>query len=87
MPTLRDFWLVEARLSYREQVLAALGVINPIVDPGPSDLFPLGAAEPLALRRPVWPIVDPAVTDRVRLAESLLRLPPQGDPAATVLVS
>ena len=83
MPTLRDFYLVEARLSYLEQILGALGLINPIVDPGPSDLSRLGTAELLALRRPGGPIVDPAVTDRVRLAESLLRRPPQGDPAAT----
>ena len=83
MPTLRDLYLVEARLSYLEQILAALGLINPIVDPGPSDLSRLGTAELLALRRPGGPIVDPAVTDRVRLAESLLRRPPQGDPAAT----
>ena len=83
MPTLRDFYLVEARLSYLEQILGALGLINPVVDPGPSDLSRLGAAELLALRRPGGPIVDPAVTDRVRLAELLLRRPPHGDPPAS----
>jgi len=82
MPTLRDFYLIEARLSYLEQILAALGLINP-VDPAPSDFARLGAAQLEAFRRPGGPIVDPAVSDRVRLAESLLRRPPQGDPAAT----
>jgi len=82
MPTLRDFYLIEARLSYLEQILAALGLINP-VDPAPSDISRLGAAQLEAFRRPGGPIVDPAVSDRVRLAESLLRRPPQGDPAAT----
>jgi hypothetical protein len=80
MPTLRDFYLVEARLSYLEQILATLGLINPVVDPGPSDLSRLGGAELASLHRP---IVDPAVTDRVRLAESLLRRPPHGDPAVS----
>ena len=56
------------------------GLINP-VDPAPSDLSRLGGAQAEAFRRP-GPIVDPVVTDRVRLAESLLRRPPQGDPAA-----
>ena len=82
MPTLRDFYLIEARLSYLEQILAALGLINP-VDPAPSDISRLGATQLEAFRRPGGPIVDPAVSDRVRLAESLLRRPPQGDPAAT----
>ena len=77
MPTLRDFYLVEARLSYLEQILATLGLINP-VDPAPSDLSRLGGAELQSLHRP---IVDPAVSDRVRLAEALLRRPPHGDPA------
>jgi hypothetical protein len=81
MPTLRDLYLIDARLSYLEQILAALGLINP-VDPAPSDLSRLGGSQFEAFRRP-GPIVDPAVTDRVRLAESLLRRPPQGDPAAT----
>ena len=81
MPTLRDLYLIDARLSYLEQILAALGLINP-VDPAPSDLSRLGSSQFEAFRRP-GPIVDPAVTDRVRLAESLLRRPPQGDPAAT----
>jgi hypothetical protein len=80
MLTLRDLYLIDARLSYLEQILAALGLINP-VDPAPSDLSRLGGAQVEAFRRP-GPIVDPAVTDRVRLAESLLRRPPQGDPAA-----
>jgi hypothetical protein len=80
MPILRDLYLIDARLSYLEQILAALGLINP-VDPAPSDLSRLGGAQAEAFRRP-GPIVDPAVTDRVRLAESLLRRPPQGDPAA-----
>jgi hypothetical protein len=48
MPTLRGFYLVEARPSYLEQILAALGPINPIVDPEPSDLSRLGTAELLA---------------------------------------
>ena len=80
MPTLPDFYLIDARLSYLEQILAALGLINP-VDPAPSDISRLGGSQVEALRRP-GPIVDPAVSDRVRLAESLLRRPPQGDPAA-----
>ena len=80
MPNLRDLYLIDARLSYLEQILAALGLINP-VDPAPSDISRLGGAQFEAFRRP-GPIVDPAVTDRVRLAESLLRRPPQGDPAA-----
>ncbi|HMD63173.1 MAG TPA: hypothetical protein VKF83_04260 [Stellaceae bacterium] len=80
MPTLRDLYLIDARVSYLEQILAALGLINP-VDPAPLDLSRLGGAQVEAFRRP-GPIVDPAVTDRVRLAESLLRRPPQGDPAA-----
>ena len=79
MPTLRDFYLVEARLSYLEQILATLGLINP-VDPAPSDLSRLGGAELQSLHRP---IVDPAVSDRVRLAEALLRRPPHGDPPAS----
>ena len=82
MPTLRDFYLIEARLSYLEQILAALGLINP-VDPAPSDISRLGAAQLEAFRRPGGPIVDPAVSDRVRLAESLLRRPPHGDPPAS----
>jgi hypothetical protein len=81
MPNLRDLYLIDARLSYLEQILAALGLINP-VDPAPSDISRLGGVSSEAFRRP-GPIVDPAVTDRVRLAESLLRRPPQGDPAAT----
>jgi hypothetical protein len=81
MPSLRDLYLIDARLSYLEQILAALGLINP-VDPAPSDISRLGGASSEVFRRP-GPIVDPAVTDRVRLAESLLRRPPQGDPAAT----
>ena len=81
MPSLRDLYLFDARLSYLEQILAALGLINP-VDPAPSDISRLGGVSSEAFRRP-GPIVDPAVTDRVRLAESLLRRPPQGDPAAT----
>ncbi|HEX4617794.1 MAG TPA: hypothetical protein VGN21_06830 [Stellaceae bacterium] len=80
MPTLRDIYLIDARLSYLEQILAALGLINP-VDPAPSDISRLGGGQVEAFRRP-GPIVDPAVSDRVRLAESLLRRPPQGDPAA-----
>jgi len=81
MPTLRDLYLIDARLSYLEQILAALGLINP-VDPAPSDISRLGGGTQVeAFRRP-GPIVDPAVSDRVRLAESLLRRPPQGDPAA-----
>jgi hypothetical protein len=80
MPTLRDLYLIEARLTYLEEILAALGLINP-VDPAPSDISRLGG-QVEALRRP-GPIVDPAVSDRVRLAESLLRRPPHGDPAAT----
>jgi hypothetical protein len=82
MPTLRDLYLIDARVSYLEQILAALGLINP-VDPAPWDISRLGGAQVEAFRRPgPGPIVDPAVTDRVRLAESLLRRPPQGDPAA-----
>ena len=61
MPTLRDFYLIEARLSYLEQILAALGLINP-VDPAPSDISRLGAAQLEAFRRPGGPIVDPAVS-------------------------
>lgn len=80
MPSLRDIYLIDARLSYLEQILAALGLINP-VDPAPSDISRLGVGQVEAFRRP-GPIVDPAVSDRVRLAESLLRRPPQGDPAA-----
>lgn len=83
MPTLRDLYLIDARLTYLEQILAALGLINP-VDPPPPDVSRLGGSVAEAYyRRPGGPIVDPAVTDRVRLAESLLRRPPQGDPAAT----
>ncbi len=82
MPTLRDLYLIDARISYLEQVLAALGLINP-GDPPPSEFSRFGAAQLEAFRRPGGPIVDPAVSDRVRLAESLLRRPPQGDPAAT----
>src|SRR5713101_1955582 len=81
MPSLRDLYLFDARLSYLEQVLAALGLINS-VDPPPSDISRLGGAQFEAFRRP-GPIVDPAVTDRVRLAESLLRRPPHGDPPAS----
>jgi hypothetical protein len=81
MPISRDLYLIDARLSYLEQILAALGLINP-VDPAPSDISRLGGGQIEAFRRP-GPIVDPAVSDRVRLAESLLRRPPQGDPAAT----
>jgi hypothetical protein len=80
MPNLRDLYLIDARISYLEQVLAALGLINP-GDPAPSDISRLGGAQFEAFRWP-GPIVDPAVTDRVRLAESLLRRPPQGDPAS-----
>jgi hypothetical protein len=82
MPTLRDFYLIDARLSYLEQILASLGLISP-VDPAPPDISRLGATQFEAFRRPGGPIVDPTVSDRVRLAESLLRRPPQGDPAAT----
>lgn len=83
MPTVRDLYLIDARLSYIEQILTALGLINP-GDPPPSDLSRFGGSAVEALfRRPGGPIVDPAVSDRVRLAESLLRRPPQGDPAAT----
>ena len=81
MPISRDLYLIDARLSYLEQILAELGLINP-VDPAPSDISRLGGGQIEAFRRP-GPIVDPAVSDRVRLAESLLRRPPQGDPAAT----
>ena len=83
MPTLRDVYILEARIAYIEQILTALGLINP-GDPPPSDFSRLGGPVAEALfRRPGGPIVDPAVSDRVRLAESLLRRPPQGDPAAT----
>ena len=81
MPDYRALYLIDARLSYLEQILAALGLINS-VDPPPPDITRFGGAQAEAFRRP-GPIVDPAVTDRVRLAESLLRRPPQGDPAAT----
>ena len=79
MPDLRDLYLLDARLAYIEQVLAVLGLIQ--VDPPPSDFSRLGRAQAEAFRRS-GPIADPAVSDRVRLAESLLRRPPQGDPAA-----
>ena|SRR5215469_14074193 len=81
MRSLRDLYLIDARLTYVEQILAALGLINP-VDPPPPDVSRLGGAQLEAFHRP-GPIVDPAVTDRVRLAELLLRRPPQGDPPAT----
>jgi hypothetical protein len=64
-------------LSYVEQLLAAWQV-----DPPPPDLSRQGVATD-ALRRPGGPIVDPAVSDRVRMAEALLRRPHPGDPAAT----
>jgi hypothetical protein len=83
VPTLRDLYIIDARLSYIEQILTALGLINP-GDPPPPDIGRLGGSVAEAFyRRPGGPIVDPAVSDRVRLAESLLRRPPQGDPAAT----
>src|SRR5215469_3095280 len=81
MRSLRDLYLIDARLTYVEQILAALGLINP-VDPPPPDVSRLGGAQLEAFHRP-GPIVDPAVTDRVRLAELLLHRPPQGDPPAT----
>jgi hypothetical protein len=79
MSDLRNLYLLDARLSYIEQILALLGIIQ--VDPPPSDFSRLGRSQLEAYRRP-GPIVDPAVSDRVRLAESLLHRPPQGDPAA-----
>jgi hypothetical protein len=82
MPTLRDLYLIDARLSYLEQLLAALGLINP-GDPPASDLSRLGGSQVEAFRRPGGPIVDPAVSDRVRLAESLLSRGPHGDPPVT----
>jgi hypothetical protein len=82
MPSLRDLYLLDARLSYVEQILATLGLINP-VDPAPPDVSRLGSLQAEALRRPGGPIVDPAASDRVRLAEALLHRPPHGDPAAS----
>src|SRR5215472_3675835 len=81
MRSLRDLYLIDARLTYVEQILAALGLINP-VDPPPPDISRLGGAQLEAFHRP-GPIVDPAVTDRVRLAELLLHRPQHGDPPVT----
>jgi hypothetical protein len=78
MTTLRDVYLFDARLSYLEQILAAWQV-----DPPPPDLSRQGLMTEAARRPGVGPIVDPAASDRVRLAEALLRRPPPGDPAAT----
>jgi hypothetical protein len=80
MPSERDIFLLDARLSFVEQILVNLGFIN-TADPPPSDISRLGGLQAQA-RRP-GPIVDPAASDRVRLAELLLKRPPQGDPAAS----
>jgi hypothetical protein len=82
VPTVRDFYLIDARISYIERILAALGLIDP-VDTAPTDVPRLGASVTEAYYRRPGPIVDPAVSDRVRLAESLLRRPSHGDPAST----
>jgi len=81
MPSLRDLYVLDARIAYLEQVLAALGLI---ADPPPSDIARLGGVQAEVLRRPHGPgVVDPGPSDRVRLAELLLRRPHPGDPAAS----
>jgi hypothetical protein len=84
MPSERDLFLLDARLAFLEQTLANLGLLNSI-DPPPSDISRLGGLQAEARRRPsgVGPIVDPAVSDRTRLADLLARRPPHGDPPAS----
>ena len=80
MPSSRDLYLLDARLSYLEEILASLFHIS--VDPPPPDVARGGILAEFR-RRPGGPIVDPAVSDRLRLAELLLRRPPPGDPAVS----
>ena len=78
MPNLRDLYLLDARLSYLEELLSLL-----YIDPPPPDISRLGGAETEAFRRPGGgrgPIVDKATSDTVRLAQLLRR--PHADPAA-----
>ena len=79
MPSSREFYLFDARLSYLEEILASLLIS---VDPPPPDVA-RGGFQAEFRRRPGGPIVDPAVSDRLRLAELLLRRPPPGDPAVS----
>jgi hypothetical protein len=81
MPSSRDLYLIDARLSYLEEILASLFHIS--VDPPPPDVARGGGFQAEFRRRPGGPIVDPAVSDRLRLAELLMRRPPQGDPAVS----
>jgi len=83
MPSERDLYLLDARLSYIEQILAQLGAI---IDPPPPDVSRLGGVQLEARRRTgggPGPIVDPAASDRVRLAELLVQRKPHGDPAVS----
>jgi hypothetical protein len=81
MPSLRDLYVLDARIAYVEQVLAALGLI---ADPPPSDISRLGGIQAEVLRRPQVPgVVDPGSSDRVRLAALALGHRHPGDPAAS----
>ena len=59
MPSSRDLYLIDARLSYLEEILASLFHIS--VDPPPPDVARGGGFQAEFRRRPGGPIVDPAV--------------------------